>query len=230
MKRTILVVDDDKKLVDVLKLHLEKDGYKVIAAYDGVEALRTFRKKKPDLVVLDLMLPKLEGEKVCKRIRQDSDVPIIMLTAKTREEEKIEGLDLGADDYVTKPFSRGELLARIRAGLRKRENRPEPQEVTYGELTVDFQRREVSVSDRVVELTDTEFNLLKTMIRDPGVVFSRVQLIHAVFGYDYEGLQRTIDTHINNLRKKIEKDPQNPSYIKTVFGAGYKFDPAPDAD
>lgn len=228
MNKTILIVDDDENLVDILKIYLEKDGYRVLEAYDGVDALQTFRDKRPDLVVLDLMLPKMDGEKVCQRIRQDSDVPIIMLTAKTREDDKIKGLDLGADDYVTKPFSRGELLARIRAGLRRTEEPQSPEEVTYGDLTVDFRGQKVLVGDRAVELTATEFELLSTMVRDPGVVFSRIQLIHAVFGYDYEGLERTIDTHVNNLRRKIETDPHDPRYIKTVFGSGYKFDPTPD--
>ncbi|MFB6291563.1 MAG: response regulator [Candidatus Bipolaricaulia bacterium] len=230
MNRTILVVEDDEKQIEVLRLYLEKDGYKVIEATDGIEALRVFREKKPDLILLDLMLPKMEGEKVCKRIRQDSEVPIIMLTAKTTQKDKIEGLDIGADDYVTKPFERGELLARIRANLRRENDNDKPQKVTYGDLTVDFEARKVTRGDEVLDLTGTEFDLLKTLVRNPEVVLSRLKLIHSVFGYGYEGLERTIDTHISNLREKLEEDAENPDYIKTVFGTGYRFDPKPDED
>lgn len=224
MKRKILVVDDDQKLVDLVKLYFEKDDYQVLEAYDGIKALELFRQREPDLIVLDLMLPKMDGLKVCRRIRQESDVPIIMLTAKTSEQEKIEGLDLGADDYVTKPFSPGELLARVRAVLRRAEEREGPAEITYGDLTVNFHRHDVFLADERVELTPTEFKLLATLIKQPGRAFDRVQLIHAALGYEYEGFERTIDVHIKNLRKKIEPHPQDPIYIKTVFGIGYKFE------
>jgi two-component system OmpR family response regulator len=224
MKRKILVVDDDEKLLEILEIYLKKDGYSVITATDGVEALRLFREHRPDLIVLDLMLPRIKGEKVCSRIRMESDVPIIMLTAKTTERDKIAGLDTGADDYVTKPFGGGELLARIRANLRRKGEPEEPTVISQGELTVDVKAREVKVGGEPVGLTGTEFDLLMTLIRDPGTVLSRVQLIHGVFGYGYDGLERTIDTHINNLRKKIEPDPSRPKFVKTVFGVGYKFD------
>ena len=225
MKRKILVVDDDEKILEILQIYLEKDGYHVIGAVNGVEALRYFRQERPDLIVLDLMLPGMDGEKVCSKIRRESDVPIIMLTAKTTRRDKITGLDTGADDYVTKPFDKGELLARIRANLRRKEERKEPTIISYGNLAVNEKAREVSARGDKADLTSTEFDLLVTLMRDPGSVLSRLQLIHSVFGYGYDGLERTIDTHINNLRKKIEKNPRQPKYIKTVFGSGYKFDP-----
>lgn len=224
MNKKILVVDDDKELVDFLKDYLEKDGYSVTGTYDGKEALQLFRKREFDLIVLDLMLPEMDGYKVCKRMRRDSDVPIVMLTAKTADEEKIKGLDLGADDYVTKPFNPGELLARIRASLRRVEENGQPKEVTYGDLTVNFSRKEVLLDNEPVDITPTEFKILAALVKEPDKVFSRTQLIHAALGYGYESFERTIDVHIKHLRDKIEPDPQNPSYIKTVFGMGYKFD------
>ncbi|MCF7890184.1 response regulator transcription factor [Candidatus Bipolaricaulota bacterium] len=224
MDKKILVVDDDKELVDFLEDYLEKDGYSVTGAYNGKEALQLFRKREFDLVVLDLMLPEMDGYNVCKRMRRDSEVPIVMLTAKTADEEKIKGLDLGADDYVTKPFNPGELLARIRASLRRVENEDQPKELTYGDLTVNFSRKEVLLDNEPVDITPTEFKILAALVKEPDKVFSRTQLIHAALGFGYESFERTIDVHIKHLRDKIEPDPQDPSYIKTVFGMGYKFD------
>lgn len=225
MKRSILVVDDDRKLVELIKLYLEKDGYRVLAAYDGQEALVLARSKRPDLIILDLMLPQVDGLDVCHILRHEQElkVPIIMLTAKTTEQDKITGLDLGADDYVTKPFSPGELLARVRAVLRRNEGGEGPEELEIGELNIDFRSHEVSVRGKAAQLTPTEFKLLETLTRQSGRAFTRLQLIHAALGYDFEGFERTIDTHVKNLRKKIEPDPGNPRYIKTVFGVGYKF-------
>jgi DNA-binding response OmpR family regulator len=195
-------------------------------AYDGREALKLAQNKQPDLIVLDLMLPGIDGLEVCRILRQESQVPIIMLTAKTTEQDKITGLDIGADDYLTKPFSPGELLARIRAVLRRVKVEGEaPEKIAFGKLKIDFSRHEVLVGGRAVNLTPTEFRLLEVMVRDPGRVFTRLQLIHAALGYDFEGFERTIDVHIKNLRKKMEPDPRNPRYIKTIFGVGYKFDP-----
>ncbi|MFP4588705.1 MAG: response regulator [Candidatus Bipolaricaulota bacterium] len=226
MNKTILVVDDDEKLVELVERYLEKDGYQVLTAYTGKEALKTYRRREVDLIILDLMLPEVDGLKVCERIRNQSGVPIIMLTAKTSEEEKIEGLDLGADDYVTKPFSPGELLARVRAALRRTEEREGPEEISFGPLTVNFPRHEVLIEGEPQETTPTEFDLLSTMVKQPGRVFTRSQLIHAALGYGYESFERTIDVHIKNLRKKIEPDHENPEFIKTVYGVGYKFDPS----
>ena len=224
MDRKILVVDDDEELVDFLEDYLEKDGYEVRGTYNGKDALRRFREREFDLVVLDLMLPEMDGYRVCERMRREAETPIIMLTAKTSDEEKIKGLDLGADDYVTKPFSPGELLARIRAALRRVEDEEGPTEVAYGDLYVNFDSKEVLLDDEEVDVTPTEFELLSALIQQPNKVFSRTQLIHAAFGYGYESFERTVDVHIKHLRDKIEPDPENPSYIITEFGMGYKFD------
>lgn len=224
MDRKILVVDDDEELVDFLEDYLEKDGYEVRGTYNGKDALRRFREREFDLVVLDLMLPEMDGYRVCERMRREAETPIIMLTAKTSDEEKIKGLDLGADDYVTKPFSPGELLARIRAALRRVEDEEGPTEVAYGDLYVNFDSKEVLLDEEEVDVTPTEFELLSALIQQPNKVFSRTQLIHAAFGYGYESFERTVDVHIKHLRDKIEPDPENPSYIITEFGMGYKFD------
>jgi len=225
MNRKILIVDDDKKTVDLISLYLEKDGYRALAAYDGRQALELTRQKRPDLIVLDLMLPEVDGLDVCRILRAESRVPIIMLTAKTTEEDKLLGLDLGADDYVTKPFSPRELLARIRAVLRRvdEEDSKGPSQVRFGNLAVDFVRHEVVVQGEPVYLTPKEFKLLETLIQEPGRAFTRLELLDRVFGFDYEGLERTVDVHVMNLRKKIEPNPREPTYIQTVYGVGYKF-------
>ena len=224
--KRILVVDDDAKTVELVKLYLSRDGYKVLTACDGIEALRLARESRPDLIVLDLMLPGLDGLQVCRTLRRESDVPIIMLTARTAEQDRLIGLDQGADDYVTKPFSPKELAARVRAVLRRL---PEealqrgPAEITRGELTVNFLRHEASLAGRPLNLTPIEFRLLGLMMREPEKVFSRAELIDKVFGYDFEGFDRTVDVHIRNLRSKLGADPDHPMYIKTVYGAGYRF-------
>lgn len=225
-KSKILVVDDDRKIVELVRLYLEKDGYRVSAAYDGLQALELARQTRPDLIVLDLMLPGMDGLDVCRVLRGEGNrVPIIMLTAKITEEDKLIGLDLGADDYLTKPFSPRELLARTRAVLRRvgEEEYEGPSEVRFDDLLVDFVRHEVQVRGEPVHLTPTEFKLLEVLIREPGRAFSRLELLDRVFGYDFEGFERTVDVHVMNLRKKIEPDPSNPTYIKTVYGMGYKF-------
>jgi len=223
--RKILVVEDEKKLVELIKLYLEKDGYQVLVAYDGRQALELARQKQPDLIVLDLMLPEIDGLDVCRILRAESEIPIIMLTAKTTEEDKLLGLDLGADDYITKPFSPRELLARVRAVLRRvgeMELGSRPQ-IQHGDLFVDFVRREVFVKGKPVHLTPKEFKLLEVLIKAPGRPFTRPELLDRVFGFDYEGLERTLDVHVMNLRKKIEPNPNQPTYIQTVYGVGYKF-------
>ena len=225
-KSKILVVDDDRKIVELVRLYLEKDGYRVSAAYDGLQALELARQTRPDLIVLDLMLPGMDGLDVCRVLRGEGNrVPIIMLTAKITEEDKLIGLDLGADDYLTKPFSPRELLARTRAVLRRvgEEEYEGPSEVRFDDLLVDFVRHEVQVRGEPVHLTPTEFKLLEVLIREPGRAFSRLELLDRVFGYDFEGFERTVDVHVMNLRRKIEPDRQNPIYIKTVYGIGYKF-------
>jgi len=217
------VVDDDEKAVELVKLYLNRDGYRVLTAYDGVEALRLAREGHPDLIVLDLMLPGIDGLEVCRRLRRESDVPIIRLTARTTDEDKLTGLGLGADDYVTKPFSPRELAARVRAVLRRLPGERGPDEIKYGQLTVNFVRHEASLAGKPLNLTTAEFKLLGILIKEPGRVFSRAQLIEKALGYDFEGFDRTIDVHILNLRRKLEPDHRHPRYIKTVYGAGYKF-------
>ena len=221
----ILIVDDDRKLVDLIRLYLEKDGYRALVAYDGRQALELARTKAPDLIVLDLMLPEFSGLDVCRALRSESKVPIIMLTARTSEEDKLVGLDLGADDYVTKPFSPRELMARIRAVLRRASQGGDegPSQVAVGGLVVDLLRHQVEVQGNPVYLTPTEFKLLETLIREAGRVFSRLQLLERVFGPGYEGLERSIDEHIMNLRKKIEPDAASPRFVQTVYGVGYKM-------
>ncbi len=221
--KRVLVVDDDVKTVDLVKLYLERDGYRVLTAYDGNEALRLAREGHPDLIVLDLMLPGIDGLKVCQTIRAESDVPIIMLTAMTTDQDKLKGLDLGADDYVTKPFSPRELAARVRAVLRRLPGERGPAEVRHGELIVNFLKHEAFLAGKLLNLTAVEFKLLGALVKEPGRVFSRAQLIESALGYDFEGFDRTIDVHILNLRRKLEPDPRHPRYIKTVYGAGYKL-------
>jgi len=221
--KRVLVVDDDVKTVELVKLYLDRDGYRVLSAYDGVEALRLARESHPDLIVLDLMLPGIDGLELCSILRDESDVPIIMLTAKTTDQDKLTGLNLGADDYVTKPFSPRELAARVRVILRRLPGERGPDELKHGELTVNFLRHEASLAGRPLNLTMVEFKLLGVLAKEPGRVFTRAQLIEKALGYDFEGFDRTIDVHILNLRRKLEPDPNHPRYIKTVYGAGYKL-------
>jgi len=221
--RRILVVDDDTKTVDLVKMYLERDGHSVLTAYDGPEALRIFREQQPHLVVLDVMLPGLNGVEVCRTLRSESDVPIIMLTARTRDEDKLTGLDTGADDYVTKPFSPGELAARVRAIFRRLPAERGPAEIRHGAFHLNFPKREVHLNGKSLTLTSVEFKILATFLREPGRVFDRVEIIDKAFGYDFESFDRAIDVHIYNLRRKIELDPKHPRYIKTVYGAGYKL-------
>ena len=221
--KRVLVVDDDVKTVELVKLYLKRDGYRVLSAYDGVDALRLAREGHPDLIVLDLMLPGIDGLEICRTLRTESDVPVIMLTAKTTDQDKLVGLDLGADDYVTKPFSPRELAARVRAVLRRLPGERGPAEIKHGELTVNFLKREAFLTGRSLNLTTVEFKLLVVLIKEPGRVFSRAQLIENALGHDFEGFDRTIDVHILNLRRKLEPDPSHPRYIKMVYGAGYKL-------
>ena len=225
--KRVLVVDDDTKTVELVKLYLNRDGYRVLTACDGIEALRLAREGHPDLIVLDLMLPEIDGLKVCRTLRDESDVPIIMLTAKTTDQDKLAGLDLGADDYVTKPFSPRELAARVRAVLRRLPGERGPAEIKRGKLVLNFLKQEVSLAGRPLNLTPVEFKLLGVLAKEPGRVFSRTELIEKALGYNYEGFDRTIDVHILNLRRKLEPDPGHPRYIKTVYGSGYKFSEVP---
>ena len=221
--KKILVVDDERKIVDIVKAYLEREGYQVIVAYEGKSALELVRKQHPDLVVLDLMLPEISGWDICRTLRKESDVPIIMLTARDETTDKIVGLELGADDYVTKPFDPKELVSRVRAVLRRAAGIVEPKAIlNIADLSVDVGKRLVRRGSEIIELTPIEFEILKALVESPGRVYSRMQLLDRVQGDTYEGYDRTIDSHIKNLRKKIEPDPDHPKYIITVYGIGYK--------
>lgn len=220
-----MVVDDDKKTVELIRLYLEKDGYRVLTAYDGRAALELARAQAPDLMVLDLMLPRLDGLDLCQMLRAESDMPILMLTARVTEADRLIGLDSGADDYLTKPFSPRELLARVRAILRRTTSSTNtgPGEIHVGELQLDINRHEARLQGALLALTPKEFQLLVTLARAPGKTFTRLELVEQAFGPAYEGLERTIDVHLMNLRRKIEVDPAKPVYVLTVYGVGYKF-------
>lgn len=225
MGKKILIIEDEAKIMRTVRLYLEQAGYEVVWASDGTQGLATFRHEKPALMILDLNLPgELDGLDVCRAIRRDSNIPIIMLTARTEETDRLIGLELGADDYITKPFSPREVVARVRAVLRRTEQ-PEitPEVVEAADIRADVQRRSVTVAGSPVELTANEFDLLITLMRYPGRVYTRAQLLEATQGTSYEGYERTIDQHVKNLRQKIEPDPRDPRYILTVRSIGYKF-------
>jgi two-component system, OmpR family, response regulator len=228
----ILVVEDDRNLLDVLKYNLSREGYDVLTAADGIEAIDVARSKKPDLIALDIMLPRMDGFEVCRILRREMTVPILMLTAKAEETDKVVGLELGADDYMTKPFSIREFLARIRAMLRRTEmtiaasstQEAIPALIKVEEMEIDFARHTVSRSGTAIDLSPKEFDLLAFLIKNRGQVFSRDQLLEKVWGYDYAGDTRTVDVHIRWLRQKIEADPATPGRLLTVRGIGYKFE------
>lgn len=221
----ILVVEDERNLLEMLRYNLAREGYEVLPATDGQEALELASQHSPDLVVLDIMLPKLDGFEVCRRLRRTMTMPIVMLTAKTEEVDRVVGLELGADDYVPKPFSMRELLARIRAMLRRAEMaRPSEALLRVGELTLDPTRREARLGEKTLSLKPKEFNLLAFLLRNRGRVFSREKLLEEVWGYDYAGGTRTVDVHIRWLREKIEADPSHPRYLHTLRGVGYKLE------
>ena len=212
---------------ELVRMYLARDGHKVVAAADGLEGLQAAGRVRPDLVVLDLMLPGLDGMQVCRKLRESSDVPVIMLTARVDEADRLAGLDLGADDYVTKPFSPRELAARVRAVLRRVSREAGvtgPERVQRGEITVDFRTRTAYVGERPVTLTPTEFRILAMLIREPTRVFTRDEIIDRVFGYDFDGFDRTVDAHVSNLRRKLRDDGDAASCIATVYGVGYRFD------
>lgn len=225
MSYKILVIDDEKKLINVVTEYLKLEGFEVFSAEDGIKALKLFYSKRPDFVILDLMLPNISGEKICEEIRSESDVPVLMLTSKSGEEQRIKGLELGADDYVTKPFSPRELVMRVKAILRRTQavNRSNILSFNDGDLIIDTDNLSVKKRQKEIETTPNEFKILAMLAENPGKTFSRSQLINAALGYDFIGYDRTVDTHIKNLRHKIEDNSKNPEYIKTVYGAGYRF-------
>lgn len=227
--KTILVVDDEQSIVDILKFNLEKNGYRVVTAYAGDTGYDMAMKEKPDLILLDVMLPEMDGFEVCKKIRQTSSVPIIMLTARTEEIDKVLGLELGADDYMTKPFGVRELVARVKANLRR--TLPDEKEeassssIAYGNITIDTERFEVRKNGQTVELTLREYELLTYLAKQPEKIISRETLLEKVWGYEYYGDVRTVDVTVSRLREKIEDNPAEPSYIMTKRGFGYYFNP-----
>jgi DNA-binding response OmpR family regulator len=220
---TILVVDDEPKITRLVRDYLESAGFAVVTAADGREALMRARTERPDLVVLDLGLPQLDGLDVTRQLRRDGDLPIIMLTARDDETDKLIGLELGADDYVTKPFSPRELVARVRAVLRRHDRDGSEGLLRAGTLTLDVPRMRLEVDGAAVELTATEFSLLAAMARQPGRVFTRSQLLDAIHGVAFESYERAIDAHVKNIRRKIEPDPHDPRHLLTVYGVGYRL-------
>ena len=226
MASTVLIVEDDPTITDFVQRYLRRDGHCVLTASDGEEGLRIARERKPDLVVLDLMLPKLDGIEVCRALRAESDVAVIMLTARVEEEDRLTGLDVGADDYMTKPFSPRELAARVRAVLRRSARLGDddcPQLLQLDGLTVDVGKHVAEIDDRRIKLTPTELRILRMLMAEPGRIFSREHIISRVFGDDFEGFDRTVDTHVSNLRRKLQGTVAKAKYVQTVYGAGYRF-------
>lgn len=231
MSKKILVVDDEKNIVDIVAFNLHKEGYEVVVARDGEAALTAFNQEQPDLVLLDIMMPKMDGFETCKKIREKSQVPIIMLTARAEEVDKVLGLELGADDYVVKPFGVRELLARVKANLRRKDAPEEPEKegdrhlLEFGDIVIDTARYEVRREGEAIDLTHREYELTKFLATNGGQVYSREQLLERVWGYEYFGDVRTVDVTIRRLRAKLEQNPESPKYILTRRGVGYYFKP-----
>jgi DNA-binding response OmpR family regulator len=224
---SILVVEDELEILNVVTAYLIEGGHQVIQASNGREALDKLTESQPELIILDIMIPKLDGWEVARRVREVSDIPLIMLTARDSEDDRVRGLELGADDYVAKPFSPRELLARVEAVLRRSKGESEPDRLSLGNLEIDLEKHQLFKSGLQIELTPLEFNLLCAFMKHPSRVFSRMQLLEAIQEIPSESLARTVDSHIKNLRKKIETDPQDPIYISTIYGVGYRFTPQP---
>lgn len=228
MTKKIFVVDDEPQILKVLKAYLEKAGYQVVTASEGNQALSIFQREKPDFLILDLNLPGMDGLDICKAVRRDSDIPILMLTARVEEADRLIGLELGADDYVLKPFSPREIVMRVRTILRRTTAAPAAPDkkelIQAGDLLIDLDEHSVLLAGRSIDLTPTEFDILVTLARQPKRVFSRLQIMEQAQGDAFEGYERTIDAHVKNIRIKLEPDPKKPIYIQTVFGLGYKFE------
>jgi two-component system OmpR family response regulator len=229
---TVLIVEDDRTLLDLLKYNLNKEGYRPLTATDGLLGLEMARREKPDLIILDIMLPRMDGMEVCRTLRKEMTIPILMLTAKAEEIDKVLGLEIGADDYMTKPFSMRELLARVHAMLRRSEmlqstvekNNAEQESIHSGQLEIDIGRHNIKYNGRTLEMTPKEFDLLVFLVRNKGQVFNREILLSKVWGYDYAGDTRTVDVHIRWLREKTEENPESPVHLITVRGVGYKYE------
>jgi DNA-binding response OmpR family regulator len=224
VKARVVLAEDDPNQAKIVKLYLEREGHSVVVAGNGMTALEEVRRREPDLLILDVMMPKLDGHDVCRILRRESDVPILLLTARSTEDDVLIGLDLGADDYVTKPYRPRELMARVRALLRRAGKAGDVGDTTvrHADLVIDPARRSVHVAGEHVDLTAAEFDVLLQLVSSPGLVFTRLQLLEAVMGFDYRGMERTIDAHIKNLRRKLGDDARRPRYIATVVGVGYK--------
>jgi two-component system alkaline phosphatase synthesis response regulator PhoP len=221
--KSVLIVDDDVKLVELLAVYFQKDGFIVHSAYDGLDALQSVREKHPDILVLDVMLPGMNGWDICRLLRKDSAIPILMLTARDEESDRLVGLEIGADDYVTKPFSPKEVVARVKAILRRTGGTTgKAMQLRLGEVVVDLEQYQVTKGGEPVDLTPTEFKIVELLAGNPGRVFSRLQIVEQTQGYSFEGFERTIDSHIKNLRRKLEDNPREPVYILTVYGVGYR--------
>jgi DNA-binding response OmpR family regulator len=224
MAKTIMVVDDEKRLVSLVESYLTQEGYRVVTAYNGRDALNIARRENPDLIILDVMMPEMDGYEFIRQHRAEHNTPIILLTARVDDEEKVIGLEVGADDYMTKPFRPRELVARVRAVLRRAgDSQPKAKLLKAADILVDRDSRAVSVAGQYVDLTPSEFDILTALMSSPGRVYSRLDLLDIIQGVRYEGYERTIDTHVKNLRGKIEPDPRSPKYIETVYGVGYRF-------
>jgi len=224
MSKKIMVVDDEPRLVSVVEAYLEQEGFDVATASNGQDALFVARETKPDLIILDVMMPEMDGYEFMRAHRREAETPIILLTAKVEDDDKVIGLELGADDYVTKPFRPRELVARVRAVLRRTgQNRPEALVLRASDIALDRERHTVEIGDRYVDLTPSEFDLLAALMSVPGRTYSRLELLDRIQGVAYEGYERTIDVHIKNLRSKVEPEPKEPQYVQTVYGVGYRF-------
>ncbi len=222
--QSVFIVDDDVKITKLLKSYFDKEGFVTYLAHEGTSAIQAIREKKPDIVILDLMLPGLDGWEICRKLRRESDVPIVMLTARDEETDRVIGLEMGADDYVAKPFSPREVVARAKAILRRTQKavvKTEP--IREGDLLIDVERHMVKKGNTVLDLTPTEFKILELLATNAGRVFSRLQIVERVQGYAFDGYDRTVDVHMKNLRRKVEDDPKDPRYILTVYGIGYRF-------
>jgi two-component system alkaline phosphatase synthesis response regulator PhoP len=230
MSKKIFVVDDEPQIVKVLKAYLENAGFQVVTAADGKAAMLTFQREKPDFMILDLNLPGMDGLDICRAVRHESNIPILMLTARVEEADRLIGLELGADDYVVKPFSPREVVARVRTIFRRTTAEPTQADIIQaGDLLIDLEQHTVNLAGRAIDLTPTEFEILVALAKQPKRVFSRLQIMEQAQGDAYEGYERTIDAHIKNLRVKLEPNPKKPVYIQTVFGLGYKFEAGGDA-
>ncbi len=226
MAQTVLIIDDEERLLSLVKAYLEKGGYRVVTAVNGRDGLFMARQEKPDLILLDIMMPEMDGHEFMRLHRRDAETPIILLTAKVEEDDKVIGLELGADDYITKPFSPRELLARVRAMLRRAKSNSAPSPILRnGNLSLDQESFIVKVDGERIDLTRSEFDLLATLMGSPGRVFSRLELLDRVQGTVFDGYERTIDVHVKNLRSKIEPNPRKPTFIETVYGIGYRLAP-----